>query len=73
MRRLLPVLVALVVLSVPSALAATRTVDITQAGFTPNRVTIDYGDTVDLDEQGPLEPPGPSRPGGLSDLTGPRR
>ena len=46
MRRLLPVLVALVVLSVPSALAATRTVDITQAGFTPNKVTIDYGDTV---------------------------
>ena len=46
MRRLLPVLVALVVLSVPSALAATRTVDITQAGFTPNRVTIDSGDTV---------------------------
>ena len=46
MRRLLPVLVALVVLSVPSALAATRTVDITQAGFTPNRVTIEFGDTV---------------------------
>ena len=46
MRRLLPVLVALVVLSVPSALAATRTVDITQAGFTPSKVTIDYGDTV---------------------------
>ena len=46
MRRLLPVLVALVVLSVPSALAATRTVDITQAGFTPNKVTIDFGDTV---------------------------
>jgi plastocyanin len=46
MRRLLPVLVALVVLSVPSALAATKTVDITQAGFTPNKVTIDYGDTV---------------------------
>jgi plastocyanin len=46
MRRLLPALVALVVLSVPSALAATRTVDITQAGFTPNKVTIDYGDTV---------------------------
>ena len=25
---------------------ATRTVDITQAGFTPSKVTIDYGDTV---------------------------
>jgi plastocyanin len=46
MSRLLPVFVALVVLSVPSALAATRTVDITQAGFTPNKITIDYGDTV---------------------------
>jgi plastocyanin len=46
MRKLPPVLAALVVLSVPSALAATRTVDITQAGFTPNKVTIDYGDTV---------------------------
>jgi plastocyanin len=34
------------VLSVPSALAATRTVDITQAGFTPDRVTIAFGDTV---------------------------
>ena len=39
-------LVALAVLSVPSALAATKTVDITQAGFTPDRVTIAYGDTV---------------------------
>jgi plastocyanin len=46
MRRLLPVLVALVVLSVPSALAATRTVDITVAGFTPRNTTIDFGDTV---------------------------
>jgi plastocyanin len=39
-------LIALVVLCVPSALAATKTVDITQAGFTPNKVTIDFGDTV---------------------------
>jgi len=46
MRRLPPILAALVVLSVPSALAATKTVDITQAGFTPNKVTIDFGDTV---------------------------
>lgn len=47
MRRLAPsILVALLVLLVPSALAATRTVDITQAGFTPARVTIAYGDTV---------------------------
>jgi plastocyanin len=46
MRKLPPILAALVVLSVPSALAATRTVDITQAGFTPNKLTIDYGDTV---------------------------
>jgi plastocyanin len=39
-------LIALLVLFVPSALAATRTVDITQAGFTPDRITIAYGDTV---------------------------
>jgi plastocyanin len=46
MRKLPLLLVALAVLSVPSALAATKTVDITQAGFTPNRITIAYGDTV---------------------------
>jgi plastocyanin len=46
MRRLPLILVALAVLSVPSALAATKTVDITQAGFTPDRITIAYGDTV---------------------------
>ena len=40
------VLVALTVLAVPSALAATQPVDITRAGFTPNKVTIDFGDTV---------------------------
>ena len=40
------VLVALTVLAVPSALAATQSVDITRAGFTPNKVTIDFGDTV---------------------------
>ena len=46
MKRLPLILVAVAVLSVPSALAATRTVDITQAGFTPDRITIAYGDTV---------------------------
>jgi plastocyanin len=46
MRTLPPVLAALLVLSVPSALAATKTVDITQAGFTPKNITIDFGDTV---------------------------
>ena len=47
MRRLPPsILIALLVLFVPSALGATRTVDITQAGFTPDRITIAYGDTV---------------------------
>jgi len=30
----------------PSAFAATRTVDITRIGFTPDRLTIDAGDTV---------------------------
>jgi plastocyanin len=30
----------------PSAFAATRTVEITRAGFVPDRLTIDFGDTV---------------------------
>jgi plastocyanin len=46
MRRLPPILAALLVLSVPSALAATKTVDITVAGFTPKNMTVDFGDTV---------------------------
>jgi len=46
MRTLPLILAALVVLSVPSALAATKTVDITQAGFTPKNITIEFGDTV---------------------------
>ena len=41
-----PLLAALLVLSVPSALAATKTVDITVAGFTPKNLTVDFGDTV---------------------------
>ena len=39
-------LAATAILLVPSALSATRTVDITAAGFTPDRLTIDFGDTV---------------------------
>ncbi len=40
-------LVALALLTIPSALSATtKTVDITAAGFTPKTVTIDFGDTV---------------------------
>lgn len=46
MKKLPLILVALAVLSVPSALAATKTVDITVAGFTPKNLTIEYGDTV---------------------------
>ena len=34
------------VLVIAPALSATKPVDITQAGFTPNKVTIDFGDTV---------------------------
>jgi plastocyanin len=40
------ILLTLAVLAVPSALAATKTVDVTRAGFTPNKVTVDFGDTV---------------------------
>lgn len=40
-------LVALALLTIPSALSATtKSVDITAAGFTPNKVTIEFGDTV---------------------------
>src|SRR4029079_3910766 len=47
MRRWLPLsLLTLSVLAIPSALAATKTVDVTRDGFTPNKVTVDFGDTV---------------------------
>jgi plastocyanin len=48
MRRLLApsILGAVVVLAVAPALAATKTVDITTAGFTPKNITIEFGDTV---------------------------
>jgi plastocyanin len=40
-------LIALALLTIPSALSATtKNVDITAAGFTPKTVTIDFGDTV---------------------------
>ena len=47
MRRLLLSTIAVVaVLAIAPALSATKPVDITQAGFTPSKVTINYGDTV---------------------------
>jgi plastocyanin len=47
MKRLSLALLALALLTIPSALSATtKNVDITQAGFTPGRVTIDFGDTI---------------------------
>jgi plastocyanin len=47
MRRWPPlILLTLAVLAIPSALAATKTVDVTRAGFTPNKVTVEFGDTV---------------------------
>ena len=47
MRRLpLAALGLLAVLTIAPAISATKPVDITQAGFTPNKVTIDFGDTV---------------------------
>lgn len=47
MKRPSLVLIALALLTIPSALSATtKTVDITQAGFTPGKVTIEFGDTV---------------------------
>jgi plastocyanin len=47
MKRLPLALVALALLTIPSALSATtKNVDVTAAGFTPKTVTIDFGDTV---------------------------
>jgi plastocyanin len=47
MKRLPLALVALALLTIPSALSATtKNVDVTQAGFTPKTVTINFGDTV---------------------------
>jgi plastocyanin len=46
MRKLPLITVAFALLAIPSALGATKTVDITQAGFTPSKVTIEAGDTV---------------------------
>ncbi len=47
MKRLSSLLVALALLTIPSALSATtKNVDITAAGFTPKTVTVEFGDTV---------------------------
>jgi plastocyanin len=47
MRKLmLSVLAGLAVLAIAPALSANKPVDITQAGFTPNKVTIAFGDSV---------------------------
>jgi plastocyanin len=46
MRKLPLISVAIALLAIPSALGATKNVDITQAGFTPSKVTIEFGDTV---------------------------
>src|SRR5438552_10423727 len=47
MRKLLLPAIALLALAPPLGLAAaTKGVDITRAGFTPNKVTIEFGDTV---------------------------
>ncbi len=42
---LLPVLAAFLLVA-PTALAATKTVSITNAGFVPNKITIDAGDSI---------------------------
>lgn len=46
MKKLLLIAVAVSVLALTPAFAATKTIDITNRGFTPNKVTIDFGDTV---------------------------
>jgi len=46
MRKLSLGMLALAVFAVAPTFGATRGVEVTRAGFTPNRVTVDYGDTV---------------------------
>jgi plastocyanin len=46
MKKLLLLAVAVPVFALTPAFAATKGVDITRAGFTPSKVTIDFGDTV---------------------------
>lgn len=46
MRRLLLTMLAVLAVAPALALAATKPVDITRAGFSPNKLTIDPGDTV---------------------------
>lgn len=43
---MLSTIAAVAILAIAPALSATKPVDITQGGFTPDRVTIDFGDTV---------------------------
>lgn len=43
---MLSTIAAVAVLAIAPALSATKPVDITQSGFTPNKVTIEFGDTV---------------------------
>ena len=46
MSKLLLVISALAVFAVAPTFGATKGVEVTRAGFTPNKVTVDYGDTV---------------------------
>ena len=46
MRKLPLGIVALAVFAVAPTFGATKGVEVTRAGFTPNKVTVDYGDTV---------------------------
>jgi plastocyanin len=46
MRKLALAVIALAVFAVAPTFGATKGIEVTRAGFTPNKVTIDYGDTV---------------------------
>jgi plastocyanin len=46
MRRVALAVIALAVFAVAPTFGATRGIEVTRAGFTPNKTTVDYGDTV---------------------------
>ena len=46
MRKLALAVIALTVFAVAPTFGATRGIEVTRAGFTPNKTTVDYGDTV---------------------------
>ena len=58
--------------AVAPTFGATKGVEVTHAGFTPSRATVDYARHGHVDESGHHEPSGCLRPGRVSGVTGAR-